>query len=307
MSVKAMTWAWAQDCAPATKAVLLALADHADDDGICWPGRKGLAQKLGIVDRNVTRHIAHLVHTGLLKSEARHQADGTQTTNFYTLMGVATPHDNSIIHPMIKVSPPLDENVQGRGAISSSPRPQPPYPPSPSQEPSLEPSVLLRTKSTQKKTPAIFGRREKSKTSYPPFFEPLTTLPGFKSTAHDKAIATIRATCEAAHVDPLGVVSEFASYYNSFRFKHGWSDPVATLVRTLEVQIGKAVRANGTLGGHSSKANLAASTTAAADNARRRDVWSVQRARLEGADPSRAGVTASVEAPKVALTGNEAL
>ena len=144
MSVKIMAWAWAQSVPPATKAVLLALADHADDDGVAWPGRKGLAAKLDIDDRNVTRHIAKLCGLGLVKSIPQYRPDGSQGTNLYHLL----IHDISITPSMIILSPPLDENVQPPSAKSSrgvggALPPNPPLsPPLPTQdlEPSLEPS-----------------------------------------------------------------------------------------------------------------------------------------------------------------------
>jgi len=89
MSVGAMAWAWKQKCSPATKTVLLALADHADDDGICWPGRKGLAGKIGITPRNITRHLAILTKLGIIESVKRLRDDGSRTSNLYRLVGVS--------------------------------------------------------------------------------------------------------------------------------------------------------------------------------------------------------------------------
>lgn len=136
MSVKVMAWAWAQNVPPATKAVLLALADHADDDGIAWPGRKGLAVKLGIDDRNVTRHIAKLIGQGLVSSTPQYRPDGSQSTNLYRL----SLNDKTITPPMITLSPPLDENVQPPSAKSSSPLDEIVHPSLTIMEPSLEPS-----------------------------------------------------------------------------------------------------------------------------------------------------------------------
>src|SRR3990167_8098730 len=66
MSLKAMVWAWAQPIEARDKLVLMALADHADDDGVCWPGIKGVAEKNRISVRAVQRHIRSLEAGGLL-------------------------------------------------------------------------------------------------------------------------------------------------------------------------------------------------------------------------------------------------
>jgi uncharacterized phage protein (TIGR02220 family) len=79
-----MAWAWEQDCTPTEKFVLLALADHAKDDGTCWPGMRRLAEKTGYTRRTVINAIKSLGEKGLLSSAPRHNA-GIQTTNLYLL------------------------------------------------------------------------------------------------------------------------------------------------------------------------------------------------------------------------------
>lgn len=95
-----MAWAWAQQVPSTTKHVLLALADHADDEGICWPGIKGVARKTGIKDRMVQRHISRLVSLGLLSVEPQTRPDGGRGTNRYALkMYSVTPTPSTIVHP----------------------------------------------------------------------------------------------------------------------------------------------------------------------------------------------------------------
>lgn len=44
MSIKAMTWAWGLAELPLRESmVLLALADAANDEGVCWPSQEVLA------------------------------------------------------------------------------------------------------------------------------------------------------------------------------------------------------------------------------------------------------------------------
>jgi hypothetical protein len=61
------------------------LADHANDDGICWPGQKGIAVKAGMTERQTRRHIAKLLTSGLITVERLKREDGSLWVNRYTL------------------------------------------------------------------------------------------------------------------------------------------------------------------------------------------------------------------------------
>ncbi|PAV02622.1 hypothetical protein CBG25_09785 [Arsenophonus sp. ENCA] len=52
---------------PARKLVLLKLADHANDEGICWPSYESIAKQCEISKRTVIRHIAELEKQGLVQ------------------------------------------------------------------------------------------------------------------------------------------------------------------------------------------------------------------------------------------------
>lgn len=79
MSVRAMAWAWDQSVGhPTRKLVLMALADHADDAGRCWPGADTVAGKVGVGERTVRRHIEALAEGGYLTQAKRiRRDDGT--------------------------------------------------------------------------------------------------------------------------------------------------------------------------------------------------------------------------------------
>lgn len=72
MSLRAMTWAFA---APVTlqseRLLLLALADHANDQGLCWPGVARIAEKAMMDSRSVPRTIKRLIDKGLIAVEPR--------------------------------------------------------------------------------------------------------------------------------------------------------------------------------------------------------------------------------------------
>lgn len=84
MSVHAMSWAFSLPVPPGEKLVLLALADRANDDGECWPGRESLATKCSMGLRTIDGHILSLQKKGLLAVE--HRRDGKKIkTNLYRL------------------------------------------------------------------------------------------------------------------------------------------------------------------------------------------------------------------------------
>lgn len=85
MSISAMTWAWGlRDLGQAETLVLLALADAADDDGLCWPSQAVVARKARISERSVRRHIAFLREAGLVDVETRSSLKGRRS-NLYRL------------------------------------------------------------------------------------------------------------------------------------------------------------------------------------------------------------------------------
>jgi len=54
MSVKLMRQVWNIPLKPTQKLVLLALADHANDEGVCWPSRETISDKTGLTPKGVT-------------------------------------------------------------------------------------------------------------------------------------------------------------------------------------------------------------------------------------------------------------
>jgi Helix-turn-helix domain len=93
MSIRTMTWAWAVALPPTSKLVLMALADIADDRGVCWPSHPTLAAKCSLTDRTVRRILVLLQEHKLVVVERRFKATGSQTSNRYRL-AVDTPRTN---------------------------------------------------------------------------------------------------------------------------------------------------------------------------------------------------------------------
>lgn len=81
-----MTWAFEQDLTPDLKIVLLALADYADPDGVCFPGQKAIAKKCSMAERTVREKVAKLVEMGYIERRQRRGEGGYRTTDEYRLL-----------------------------------------------------------------------------------------------------------------------------------------------------------------------------------------------------------------------------
>ena len=86
MSVKALTWAFEQPVNATEKVVLLALADHADEHGVCWPSISLLVKRAHVGERTVQRAIQSLEDNGFVIRERRVRENGSDTSNLYRLM-----------------------------------------------------------------------------------------------------------------------------------------------------------------------------------------------------------------------------
>lgn len=77
MSIEALNWAWEQPCPnPTSKLVLMALADHANSDGECWPAMKRIAELTGVSPRQVSTHITDLERLGFISKGDRRRWQG---------------------------------------------------------------------------------------------------------------------------------------------------------------------------------------------------------------------------------------
>ena len=129
MSSQAMSWSWAQTTASSgQRLVLLALADHADDVGICWPSVARLSRLTAISERQVRDHLNALVELGLLQKERRRRQDGSLTVNTYFLaMPNAAQWATAVNEqPLRQEAPPAADrrsDVQSTAGCTGSPPP----------------------------------------------------------------------------------------------------------------------------------------------------------------------------------------
>jgi DNA-binding IscR family transcriptional regulator len=94
MSVRASTWAWDAKCpTPAAKLVLLKLADHANEEGECWPSQSRIAADCGIPRETVNRVMKALVEASLIRVEHRTNGTGKLANRYFLLCDVKSHPD----------------------------------------------------------------------------------------------------------------------------------------------------------------------------------------------------------------------
>lgn len=125
MSVKAHAWAkTVKTGSPTLKAVLVAIADYADQAGRAWPSQERLAEDTEFSVRAVRNAILALEEKGLLKREERRRADGTRGTDILMLSinRHEVPLDAEQPAPRSKQpAPHTDQPARGAGLTTFEP------------------------------------------------------------------------------------------------------------------------------------------------------------------------------------------
>src|ERR1700757_4536602 len=81
-------WEYTRIESQAELLVLLALADHARDDGLCWPSMRSIAGKARIEERSAQRIIRRLIEKGLVELVLQGGCTACVTTQtLYRVMG----------------------------------------------------------------------------------------------------------------------------------------------------------------------------------------------------------------------------
>jgi hypothetical protein len=80
VSVKATNWAWEKgrelQLNQGLRLTLVRIGDHADNDGVCWPGEEGIAEYTGAKPRTIREHLGQLeFELDLLHRERRSARD----------------------------------------------------------------------------------------------------------------------------------------------------------------------------------------------------------------------------------------
>src|SRR6185369_57999 len=86
MTIAALAWAFDTRCpSPAAKLVLLALADAADQDGVCWPSQGRIADRCGLTRQYVNQVLADLAACGMVVVVTRQRPNGSTASCQYRL------------------------------------------------------------------------------------------------------------------------------------------------------------------------------------------------------------------------------
>ena len=226
LSNKASNWAWDQQLPASQKFVLVKLADDADGDGYCFPGAKHVAEKTGLGESTVRAHISWLGENGYVQAADRSRQDESQTTNAFWLL-LQRPAHFKPCPPNANAPPPemtTHPTAPGPGGLEPSPESK--------EEP---------VKDSSEKDGAARLRRA---AGWPEWFQPMKMLEGFAYRDHSKFIQTLIDTCAQPDVDatPKLVVASFVPYYRLNRIRHGWSDPVAVLRKTMGQEVAKVMK-----------------------------------------------------------------
>lgn len=100
MSVRIMANVWEHPGINSTqKIVLLALADWANDEGMCWPSIQRIADKCCLTTRAVQKALRAMEEMGLLRYE-----DGVHKSRTYW---ISLPVNH--VHPRTTFTPPLND------------------------------------------------------------------------------------------------------------------------------------------------------------------------------------------------------
>lgn len=148
MSVEALRWAKTQKPKNATqRAVLMAVAEYANEQGLGWPSQKTLADDMLLTDRTIRTALAGLEADGLLVRISKRNPDGTRGVDRIQLCLTAELRDQALARIQRKKLPvarPAENNDRTTGNSFQNHRKLTTAPPEAvsGQEPSLgEPPV----------------------------------------------------------------------------------------------------------------------------------------------------------------------
>lgn len=101
MSTLIMSQCWPLQGMSATqKAVLISLADNANDEGVCWPSIAAISMRTCLSERAVQNAIKWLVEHRILSVQSR---SGRSTVYKVTPAEYAPPQE---VHPRTRCTPP---------------------------------------------------------------------------------------------------------------------------------------------------------------------------------------------------------
>lgn len=116
------------------RMVLIAIADGANEDGVCWPGQTKLADKSGLGDRALRKGLTQLVDMGYLVVDRK----GNNRTNWYHVL---IDDDGRPTGTTVPVGPGEGQEPQFRTDRNHSSGPDRNHSSGPIKNPQIEPPV----------------------------------------------------------------------------------------------------------------------------------------------------------------------
>jgi hypothetical protein len=121
MSIELMTLAWKTRLPSGRKMVLLALCDHANGRGECFPSIEAISRKCSMGQRTVQQHLGELEAAGIL---VRHFRSGRSTLYNIDPRSFCTPAESAAVpnsHPISTSAAPLPPQLSASSPASSAP------------------------------------------------------------------------------------------------------------------------------------------------------------------------------------------
>lgn len=221
MSTTALTWAFGQATgSPVTKAVLVALADQADDATYaCYPGQELISARTELGGRTVRRALKDLELAGFLTRERRFDSLGHRTSDWYILPVMIT---------VGKVKPYRPERPVARAASGRSVQSLPATQAVPTgrsgqvtrSEPSVEPEEENSAPTAKNKKPSPF---EQFWDVYPRKAGKAVAETKFKLALTKASFEEILAGAVRLRDDP-NRDPEFTAHPSTWLFQGRWAD-----------------------------------------------------------------------------------
>lgn len=144
MSVYISGSAWFLAMVPMRKMVLLALADNATDEGVCWPSQATLAQKVSISERSLRDHLHALVSDGWVAITSLGNGRGKSTEYLLNVARIKAEGDAAFAIRKAEAGAQKAEPDAEKAETSFRPTVI-----QPSEEPSGSPPARTRKKQTE--------------------------------------------------------------------------------------------------------------------------------------------------------------
>lgn len=218
MSIQALNWAFQQRVGSVgLKATLVALANFADEDGTCFPGRDLVAEITDQSPRSVSRQINQLADLGVLSVERRSRDNGSRATNRYRLdLSANLSCDRSAGQSanLSRLEPPVNHHLSPDGSASAD----------------VAADGSQETPGNGERKPFTARLRQELLDGFDVELEP-------QDTAHEAFVALLDVALNKLpparhHATAMGVIADYVEFAQGWQITRQSRDHTARLVRT---------------------------------------------------------------------------